>query len=434
MSDDMNSLKSIRRHVTVVSLLGAALVFGIGGWAATASLSGAVVGDGTVVIDENVKKIQHLTGGIVSELLVREGDHVQSGDLLVRLDATSVQANLGIIESSLAQLYARRSRLVAERRGSTEFTVDDVDLNGLEPNTDRNLVEGEVQLFATRIASLIGMRKQLEERKNQLLAEIEGDTIQLQSIEDATDLVMQELQASEELYKQKIVTLQKVNSLRRQKVELDGNRGERLASRAQAQGKISEIKLQILQLDEDRRSDIAKDLADVEAKIAELEERQVAARDQLKRLDIRAPLNGKIYQLAVHTVGGVINPGEPLMLLAPDQRALTVEARIATRSIDQIAVGQQVDIRFTAFDQKTTPEVTGNVTSISPDIITDPKSGQSYYAVRVVPIVESLSRLGGLSLYPGMPAEVFIKTGDRQALSYFAKPLTDQMKHAFREE
>lgn len=434
MNDNANSLTSIKRHVLIVGLLGAVLVFGIGGWAATASLSGAVVGDGMVIIDENVKKIQHLTGGIVSELVVKEGDHVQAGDLLLRLDATSIRASLGIINSSLAQLYARRSRLIAERSGATEFTVNDVDLNGLEPDADLNLVEGEVRLFTSRVASLAGMRRQLEERKNQLSAEIEGDTIQLQSIDDGAKLVGQELDASEELYRQKLVTLQKVNSLRRQKVELSGNRGERLASRAQAQGKISEIDLQILQLDEDRRSEIAKDLADTEGKIAEFEERQVAGKDQLRRLDIRAPLDGKIYQLAVHTVGGVINPGEPLMLLAPDQRALTVEARIAARSIDQITLGQQVDIRFTAFDQKTTPEVTGNVTSVSPDIIIDQKSGQSYYAARVVPNIESLENLNGKSLYPGMPAEVFIKTADRQALSYFAKPLTDQMKHAFREE
>lgn len=434
MSTTNLSEMSLTRHVVLVAALGVCLIFGIGGWAATASISGAVVGDGTVIIDDNVKKIQHLTGGIISAMAVREGEHVNAGDLLLQLDGTSVQANLGIINSSLAQLYARRSRLIAERNGATTFTAADVDLRGLEVNADQNLVEGEVQLFGTRMASLLGMRKQLGERKAQLASEIEGDTIQLQSIDDATALVNEELKAAEELYEKKIVTMQKVNSLKRQKVELDGSRGERLASRAQSNGKINEINLQILQLDEDRRSEIAKDLADVEGKIAELEERQVAAKDQMQRLDIRAPMSGKVFQLAVHTIGGVVNPGEPLMLLAPDQRALTVEARIATRNIDQIQLEQPVDIRFTAFDQKTTPEVVGNVSSISPDIINDQKTGVSYYAVRVAPEPESLAGLNGLSLYPGMPAEVFIKTGERTALSYFAKPLTDQMMHAFREE
>lgn len=434
MDDTGTSIRSVNKHVLAVGLLGVVLVFGIGGWAATASLSGAIVAEGTVIIDDNVKKIQHLTGGIVSELAVKEGDHVRAGDLLMRLDATSLRASIGIINSGLAQLYARRSRLLAERNGATSFEIADVELNGLEPGSDKNLVDGEVQLFATRAASIVGMKKQLEERKNQLAAEIEGDTIQLQSIDDGIGFVKEELQASESLYRQQIVTLQKVNNLRRQKAELDGNRGARIASRAQNEGKISEINLQILQLDEDRRSEIAKDLADVAGKVAELEERRIAALDQLSRLDIKAPLEGKIYQLAAHTIGGVVNPGEPLMLLAPDQRALTVEARVATRSVDQMAPGQEVDIRFTAFDLKTTPEVVGVISSISPDVVTDQKTGQSYYAVRVVPKEESLAKLVGLSLYPGMPAEVFIKTGERQAISYFAKPLTDQMKHAFREE
>jgi membrane fusion protein len=189
-----------------------------------------------------------------------------------------------------------------------------------------------------------------------------------------------------------------------------------------------------LQLDTDRRSENAKDLADVQGKIAELEERRVATEDQLNKLEVRAPLTGKIFQLAVHTIGGVVNPGEVLMLLAPDKRALTVEAKIATRNVDQVEVGQLVDIRFTAFDQKTTPEIGGRVSSISPDIVIDPKTDARYYSVRVIPEAESLKQLKGLSLYPGMPAEVFIRTGERTALSYFAKPITDQMRHTFIEE
>lgn len=426
--------QSLRQHALIVAALGGCLVFGIGGWAATASISGAVVGDGTVIIDDNVKKVQHLTGGTVAMLAVHEGDHVEADQLLLRLDGTAVKANLAIVNSSLAQLYARKSRLLAERSNAATFSVADVDLRGLDGNYDPGLVDGEVQLFATRSSSLSGMKKQLEERKAQLNAEIEGDTIQLRSIDEASGLVKEELDSAEQLYERKIVTMQKVNSLKRQKVELEGNRGERLSTRAQAHGKINEINLQILQLDEDRRSEIAKDLADVQGKIAELEERKIAAQDQLDRLEIRAPMTGKIFQLAIHTVGGVVNPGEPLMFLAPDQRALTVEAKIAARSVDQVKLGQSVDLRFTAFDQKTTPEIVGTVSSVSPDVITDPKTAATYYAVRVIPQPESLKQLKGLSLYPGMPAEVFIRTGSRTALSYFSKPVTDQMKHAFKEE
>lgn len=428
------SQHSLNRHILSVWVLSVALVGGMGGWAASTSLSNAVVGHGTVIIDQNVKKIQHLTGGIVSELMAMEGGHVQAGDVLLRLDSTSVKANLAIIDSNLAQLYVRRARLQAERIGATEFSADDIPANELDIDVSKNLIDGEIQLFNARQSSLVGMRKQLEERKAQLAEEIQGDTLQLASIDEATKLVDQEYDAAAKLYDQKIVTMQKVNGLKRQRVELDGNRGERLSSRAQAEGKIAEINLQILQLDEDRRTENSKDLTDVEAKTAEMQERRIAAVDQMNRLELRAPMGGRIYQLTVHTVGGVVNPGEVLMLLAPDQRDLTIEAKIATRDIDQLTLGQKVDIRFSAFDQKTTPEVQGDVVSISPDVVTEQRSGTDYYPVRIKPEPASLQKLSNMKLYPGMPAEVFIKVADRSVLSYMTKPLMDQISHTFREE
>jgi len=428
------SQRSLRRHMMFVAVLGVALVGGVGGWAATTTLSNAVVGEGTVIIDDNVKKVQHLTGGIVSELLVKEGTHAKAGDVLLRLDGTALKANLGIMNSTLTQLYTRRARLQAERAGLSSLTIDDIAASGVDVKTSKLLVEGELQLFQTRRSALAGMKKQLEERKGQLAEEIEGHTIQLKAIEDATKLIDEEYQAINSLYEKQIVTMQRVNSLKRQRVELDGNRGQRMAARAQAEGRINEINLQILQLDEDRRSENAKDLTEVEANVAEMEERRVAVLDQLKRLDVRAPMDGRIYQLAVHTVGGVVNPGEALMLLAPDTRSLTVEAKIATRNIDQITPGQKVDVRFSAFDQRTTPEVEGEIVSISPDIVVDQRSGISFYPVRVKPSPESLAGLKNLALYPGMPAEVFIKVADRSVVSYFMKPLTDQISYTFREE
>ncbi|MBB3591261.1 membrane fusion protein [Rhizobium sp. BK529] len=428
------SQHSLNRHILSVWVLSIALVGGMGGWAASTSLSNAVVGQGTVIIDQNVKKIQHLTGGIVSELKAMEGAHVQAGDVLLRLDSTSVKANLAIIDSNLAQLYVRRARLQAERIGATKFSADDIPANDLGIAISKSLIDGEVQLFNARQSSLVGMRKQLEERKAQLSQEIQGDTLQLASIDEATKLVDQEYDAASKLYDQKIVTMQKVNGLKRQRVELDGNRGERLSSRAQAEGKIAEINLQILQLDEDRRTENSKDLTDVDAKTSEMQERRIAAVDQMNRLELRAPMSGRIYQMTVHTVGGVVNPGEVLMLLAPDQRDLTIEAKIATRDIDQLTIGRKVDIRFSAFDQKTTPEVQGDVVSISPDVVTDQRSGADYYPVRIKPEPASLAKLTNLALYPGMPAEVFIKVADRTVLSYMTKPLMDQISHTFREQ
>ncbi|EJJ26377.1 type I secretion membrane fusion protein, HlyD family [Rhizobium sp. CF142] len=428
------SQRSLRRHSVMVVAMAILLVGNIGGWAATTTLSNAVVGEATVVIDDNVKKIQHLVGGIVSEISVSEGSHVNAGEILLKLDGTSVKANLGIINSNLAQLYVRRSRLEAERLGQPSFSMDELQAKGVDLEGNKLLIDGELQLFKTRQSSMVGRKKQLEEKMAQLDEEIKGDTIQLQAIDDATTLVNEELAATEELYEKKLVTMQKINSLKRQKADLDGSRGSRVAYRAQAEGKIAEIKLQVLQLDADQSAENSKDLTDVEGNIAEMEERRIAALDQLQRLDLKAPLSGRIYQLSVHTLGGVVTPGETLMLLAPDNRALTVEAKIATRNIDQVHVDQDVDIRFTAFDQRSTPEVQGKVLSVSPDAITEERTGAKYYPVRIRPEPESLAKLQGMKLYPGMPAEIFIKVADRSVISYLTKPLTDQMKHTFREE
>lgn len=428
------SQKSLQRHVLGVVSLSLILVGGLGGWAAMATLSNAVIGDGTVVIEDNAKKIQHLTGGIVSEIAVKEGAHVKVGDLLLRLDGTAVRASLGIVDSTLAQLYARRARLKAERVGKASFTAADLTAEAIDIDANRSLIDGELQLFATRQSALVGMKKQLAERKNQLAEEIDGIGEQIKSIDSGLAIIAEEYKATNSLYAQQLVTMQRVNVLKRQRVDLEGSRGERVAARAQAEGKISEIDLQILQLDEDRRTDNAKELTQVESDIAQSEERQVALQDQLNRLELHAPMDGRVYQMTAHTIGGIVNPGDALMLLAPDVRALTVEAKIAPRNIDQIFPGQSVNIRFTAFDQRTTPEVAGTVSSISPDAVTDQRSGVTYYPIRILPYEKDVKKLKGMTLYPGMPAEVFIKIADRSVLSYFSKPLMDQINHTFREE
>lgn len=426
--------RSLGRHMVGVSVLALALVAGVGGWAATTELSSAIVAGGVVVVDDNVKKVQHLTGGIVGELKVKEGDRVEAGQVLIRLDGTTVRANLAIVESTLAQLYARRARLQAERIGAPALEVDENLASFVSGSAAAKLIDGEKKLFANRRSALSGMKSQLASRRAQLADEIEGLTVQLKAIEDALKLIDQELAGVDSLYGQGLVPMQRVTTLKRQRAELEGDRGRYIAARAQARGKSSEIDLQILQLDEDRRSEASKELTDVEAKIAEYEERRTATTDQLRRLDITAPLSGRVYQLAVHTVNGVINPGETLMLVVPEADDLTVEARVAPHDIDQIRVGQTVEIRFSAFNQRTTPEVEAEVMTVAPDLVTDERSGTSYYPLRIRPKPESLAKLTGLSLYPGMPAEVFIKIADRTVISYLTKPLSDQMRHAFRED
>jgi membrane fusion protein len=432
----ISSHRSLGRHITAVTILGIALVVGVGGWAMTTELSSAIVASGTVVVENNVKKIQHLTGGIVEEVLVREGDTVKAGQILIKLDGTTVRANLSIVQNTLAQLYARRARLLAEQLGSEDFRIPE-NLNELTSGTSTPgsvLEQSERKLFVSRKSALVGMKSQLASRKDQLVDETKGLTVQLAAIEDALKLIGEELTGLDKLYGKGLVSMQRLTELKRDRAQLEGDRGARLAARAQAAGKSSEIDLQILQLDEDRRTEIAKELTDVEGKIAEYEDRRIAAMDQLKRIDIRAPLDGRIYQLAVHTVNGVINPGEVLMLVVPGADGLTVEAKIATHDIDQIRLGQPVEVRFSAFNQRTTPIVEAEVVTIAPDLVTDQRTGMTYYPLRIKPKTESLAGLKGLTLYPGMPAEVFIKIADRTVISYLAKPLTEQIQHTFRED
>ncbi|TAU84915.1 HlyD family type I secretion periplasmic adaptor subunit [Rhizobium leguminosarum] len=428
------SKRSLNRHVAVVGVLSIALVCGIGGWAATTELSSAVIGEGVIVVDGDVKKVQHLTGGIVSELLVSENDHVTAGQVLIRLDGTTTRANLSIVESTLAQLYARRARLKAERIGADSFEVEE-NISDLTSSTSaEKLLDGEQKLFDSRRTALIGMKSQLASRKDQLGEQVKGLVVQINATNDALGLIEQELEGIDTLYKKGLVTLQRLNTLKRARADLQGNSGQEIAAKAEAEGKAIEIDRQSIQLDEDRRSEIAKDLTDVEAQIAEYEERRGTALDQLHRLDITAPLTGRVHELSVHTVNGVIDPGQTLMLVVPENNELMVEAKVATRDIDQVHVGQSVDVRFSAFDQRTTPDVSGEITSIAPDIVKDERTGISYYPLRVKPKAESIARMKTIKLYPGMPAEVFIKIGDRTVISYLTKPLTDQMQHVFRQE
>ncbi|MBY5363169.1 HlyD family type I secretion periplasmic adaptor subunit [Rhizobium leguminosarum] len=428
------SKRSLNRHVAVVGVLSIALVCGIGGWAATSELSSAVIGEGVIVVDGDVKKIQHLTGGIVSELLVSENDHVTAGQVLIRLDGTTTRANLSIVESTLAQLYARRARLKAERIGAESFEVEENIADLTSSTSAQKLLDGEQKLFDSRRSALIGMKSQLASRKDQLAEQVKGLVVQINATNDSLGLIEEELGGIDVLYKKGLVTLQRLNQLKRARADLQGNSGQEIAAKAEAEGKAIEIDRQSIQLDEDRRSEIAKDLTDVEAQIAEYEERRGTALDQLHRLDITAPLTGRVHELSVHTVNGVIDPGQTLMLVVPENNELTVEAKVATRDIDQVHVGQSVDVRFSAFDQRTTPDVSGEITSIAPDIVKDERTGISYYPLRVKPKAESIARMKTIKLYPGMPAEVFIKIGDRTVISYLTKPLTDQMQHVFRQE
>jgi HlyD family secretion protein len=284
-----------------------------------------------------------------------------------------------------------------------------------------------------RRAARTGQKAQLNERTLQIEEQIGGLNEQLVAKTSEIEFIKRELESVRELWRKNLVPLTRITALEREAVRLQGERGVLVASIAQAKGKITETQLQILQIDQDLRSEVSKDLAEIRAKTSELVEKRVTAQDQLMRIDVRAPDDGRVHQLAVHTVGGVINAGEVIMLIVPGGDVLAVEARVAPHDIDQIRVGEAAVLHFSSFNQRTTPQLNGEVDRVSPDIIQDQKTGMSYYTVRIRLPYSELARLGGLKLVPGMPVEVFIQTGERTAISYLIKPISDQLMRSWRE-
>ena len=425
--------RSLRNHLIGGAVIALVLTGGIGGWAATTELSGAVTASGSVVVDSNVKKVQHLTGGIVGDLLVREGDRVRAGDTLVRLDETIMQANLAIVAKGLDELRARKARLSGERDGAEEVLFPPELLRRAAFPDVASAIDSERKLFELRRNARQGQRSQLRQRIAQLEEEVRGHAALQEAKAEEINLIRRELQGVRTLWEKNLVPIARLTALEREAARLKGERAQSIAITAQARGKISEIELQILQIDQDLSSEVARELREVDAKIGEFIERKVTAEDQLKRIDIRAPQDGVVHQLAVHTVGGVVSPTEPVMLIVPDADLLSVEAKIAPQDIDQLRIGQSTILRLSAFNQRTTPEILGSISRISADVAADQRSGQNFYTIRISISPDELARLGAVKLLPGMPAEVFARTYDRSVMSYLVKPLHDQMMRAFRE-
>lgn len=428
------SQRSIRRHLLTGSVLAVVLVVALAGWARTTQINGAVIANGVVVVESDVKKVQHPAGGIVGELNVHDGDHVKAGDVLLRLDDTQTKASLGIITQSLDELEARQARLDAEKEDeqSIRFPDDLLARQATDPDVS-HLVDGESKLFNLRLAARTGQKAQLRERASQLREEVKGLAEQIDAKTEENSLIQQELEGVMDLWKKKLVPFTRVTSLKRDAARIEGERGQLIAAKASTSGKISEVELQIIQVDDDARSKVAEELSDIRAKIAELSERKIAAEDLLKHIDIRAPQTGHIHQLSVHTVGGVIAAGETVMLIVPENDALSVEAKVSPNDIDQLRPDQPVQLRFSSFSQRTTPQLNGTISWISADLTQDQHTGVSYYTMRIAVSDAEIARLHGLKIIPGMPVETFIETGSRTVLSYLLKPLTDQVMRTFRD-
>jgi HlyD family secretion protein len=426
--------RSIRRHQLAGLIVVGLLVAGVGSWATTTDISGAVIAPGVLVVDTHVKKVQHPKGGIVGEIRARDGDHVKAGDVVVRLDDTVTRANVAMITKRLTEFAARKARLEAERDGAAAiFVPDELGSRSQDPQVAQ-VIAGEQRLFDLRKKSRIGQKAQLRQRIAQLNRETEGVALQAEAKSREIELIQRELKGTRELWKKNLVPISKLTTLEREATRIEGERGNLISSIARAKAQVAETELKIIQIDQDLASEVAKELRETEAQIGEFVERKVQAEDELKRIDIRAPQAGIVHESTAYTVGGVIDAGAPIMLIVPEADRLTVEAKVEPKDIDQLLLGQEAMLRFSAFNQRTTPEITGTVRQISADITTDEQKGNSYYTVRVAISPEKVSRLAGMALVPGMPVEVFVKTGDRRVLSYLVKPLSDQLKRTFREE
>jgi len=423
----VRSLEKQRRTGARVLLI--AVVVG-GGWLTLVPLSGAVVIPGTVVAESQVKKVQHQTGGIIANIAVTDGMRVREGDVLVRLDDTQARANFQVVTQQLDEVRARMARLTAERDGQA--------LPGKEETGDRtdgrnHPFTSENSLFKARSDARRSQRELLRTRIAQLNEEIAGMEAQIKSKQTQADLIAQELTGVQQLWEKRLTPLTRLTSLQREAARLDGEKAQLLSNVAETRGKISESELQLVKLDQDFKADVIKDLREAQDKEAELAERVVTAKDQLAHIALRAPVNGIVHELAVHTVGGVVTPAEVVMLIVPDSDQLQIDAHLPPDQIDQVHKGQDAHVRFPAFNQRTTPELTGTVVNVSADITRDQPSSPGYYTVRVSLSGKESARLGDLQLVAGMPATLFIQTGSRTMISYLFAPITEQLQRMFRE-
>ena len=436
-----------RRTIYKLNLIGLAitvlLISGLGGWTATTRLAGAVIASGMIVVESYVKKVQHPTGGVVGEILVKEGDEVEAGQVVLRLDDTVTRSTVGVVRSQLDELLAREARLLAERDDSAAILFPPQLTVAREETSATMAVVGEQKLFESRLAARTGQQSQLRERIAQTKEEIRGLSAQLEAKGSELDLIAKELIGVAHLYEKNLVSISRYMLLQRDKAKIQGEHGQLIADIARARGKITETELQIIQLDKDFRTEVLKDLREAQGKIAELKERLTGAEDQLKRVDLRAPQAGVVHQLAVHTVGGVIGNGQTIMQIVPRADELVIEAKVAPNDIDQVAVGAKATVRIMAGNQRITPQIIGIVTRMSADLAREQQEQQdqqnsaqpthAYYAVRITLPPEEMARLRDIRLVPGMPAEAFIQTHERTPFEYLLKPLREQIARTFRE-
>lgn len=430
----MTPALSIRRPVILGLVAALALLLGFGLWATLTHLSGAIVAQGQIEVERDRQVVQHPDGGVVAEIMVSEGARVEAGQMLLRLDGAALKSELTIVEGQLSELAGRSARLTAERDGvpTLDFPADILALAETSPEVAAQL-DGQRRLFEARAATLTEQRKLLSQRIDQITAQSNGIAAQSVALNRQLDLIEQELASQQSLLDKGLAQAGAVLALQREQARLEGQIGELQAELARTEGQVTEIEIEMSSLDTTRREEATTELRQVGPMLLELAERRRALRERIDRLDIRAPVAGIVLGLQVTTPQAVLRPAEPVLYLIPQDRPLVITARIAPIHIDEVSVGQTAELVFSAFSARDTPHLTGRVTLVSADALSDPQSGATYYTAEVELAEGERARLGDRVLVPGMPVEVFLQTGRRTPLAYLVKPFTDYFAHAFRE-
>lgn len=411
------------------------MLVGFGAWGVGTQIAGAVVAEGVVEVQSDRQVIQHPDGGVVGEILARDGDWVDAGAVLLRLDGTFLQSELSIVEGQLAEIYARSARLAAELDEAAELDLGrPPEFRTVSTDTVTDLVEGQRTLFDARRRTREQERLQLQEQQRQIEAQMEGMGAQLTGLRRQQQLVDEELEGIRALFERGLVESAQLNALEREHARLQGQIGNLTSMLAEAETRITGLEIEQLRLDESRREDAIAQLRDLDLRKFELEERRLSLLERIARLDVRAPVSGTVFASEVVAEQSVVQPAERMMYIVPGDQPLHVIARIEPIDVEQVFPGQDVALMFTTFSRRTTPEIPGTLLRVSADVETDQVTGERFYRAIIQPDMEAMAQMPELVLLPGMPVETFLKTGDRTPFSYITQPLTIYFERAFRED
>jgi HlyD family secretion protein len=430
-SDGWSAGGYIRFGIVCVALL----AVGLGGWGATAKLKGAIISSGHLRVESQRQVVQHPDGGVVGDIFVREGDVVDAGEVLIHLDGTTLQSELSVMESQLYELMARRGRLTAEQSDRDSIDFDSELLTAAEKNPEvQALIDGQQALFVARLRTMEREVEVVKERQDQIREQISGSLSEIEALKRQSELIDEELVGQRQLLKKGLAQASRVLSLDREAARLQGQHGQMVAQTAQLKGQISEMEIELLRLEASRREEAITTMRDLGFRELELKERRIALIEQLSRLDVRAPLAGIVLDMAVHALKSVVRPAEPILYIVPSNSALVVDAQVDPIFIDSVHTGQEAVLTFSAFNIRTTPQLFGIVSKVSPDAFVDEETKRSFYRAEVMLREGELAKLKGQELVAGMPVEVFIQTGERTPLNYLLKPITDYFNRAVREQ